>query len=554
MPTNVPLKDENRDFTVWGLSQLYTPGSLNKYLPNTGDFVIDKQTGFFFVTDVDYTANTYELEPWNIPGQGDGIIPEDVLLGSGSDDPSKTFRVLINNDAVPHVLAVEGRLHMFTSKVEYCKIFRGTDIGPNGIVISAILDQNGDIVTENLPMELVQNPAGGNIAVKSVVQGYSVESVPDGETVTAVFYSATGVKLSATKLLVMETNFIRNVDASRKFITGIDLISNYLDPSNNRLIKYPVNMLLQSSAVSGRLSYSDGSELIMPIDGTRFQLLGWGNYVSSNVGQRFPLTLQYNLADNEQALDLDGSVPGMRFKQEQYHIETTEIAGGYSVKLYAVPVWQNPIDGYKLEWYLYNLDRETFYYVTPYVNLVAPNAAYNPLPTGGIQTILARIELSTLGASFNYYAHTQLVTLSLLTPGTSSSANWWVQYTPAGPQYGGANAAVIASTGPGTYSVNLAAGKATTEEWLNAVFYNAEPIIHPTTESKAPTPTHVRIRIGASFTREIAIADWNTPQGAVSLTAPDPAAGDIVYLEFILRSGMDVQELGLGYMPIHLDV
>lgn len=551
MANTIPLYDPQRGWRMWYRSDVYTgPTGSGQWVPNPNDLVFDYATGFWRVQSVNPTTFISTMISWKQPDDASGVMTEDILLGSGPGSQSETYRVYLDTKVVPYTLGFDLRLFTYSSEAHHLKVFRGTDISNTGIVISAMVDQNGNVVSENIPLETRGLHPQTGVAIKVPVQGYSVEELPDGEVVTAVVYTAAGVARSTSKLLIKRSNTIRPSDASRKYVTSIQLISPRISSSNNNLLEYPVNMLIQSGGIQGRVNYSDGSHVILPIDGVKFELQGLERYVATQVGQQSHLLLVYHFGDNEYGYTLSGEYPD-RFMHEEYEITTTEVEGSYSVKLFVAPVWQPGVNNYKLEYWLYNLERDETYYVTPYVNLVAPYASYNPLPTGNPQTLQARIELSSLGSSFSYYAHTQIFTLCLLTPGSSLSPNWWIQYSPSGPQYGGANAFEVTNAGGNNWTGDLTLGKATQAEWLEATYFNSEPLIHPTAETVAPTPTHFRLKIGNDFSREIAVANWNQTVSAMTLTPPDPAQGDVARLEFIQRvSGVDY-EVGVGILPIH---
>lgn len=536
---------------MWYRPDIFTgPTGTGQYVPNVNDLILDYSLGLFRVTAVNATTNLSTLVSWSQPDDAAGVIAQDILLGSGPGTQSESYRCYINGNVTPKTLAIDSRLRVYGSRAAYCKVFLGTDISASGIVISAQVNSAGQVISENLSMEPVGTDAGSNLAIRTPIQGYSTEYPADGEVVTAVIYESSGRVLSISKLLVKRTNFVRTTNASRKYITSIQLVTPFISSTDNHLIEYPTNMLFQVGNLKGQVNYSDGTSIQLPIDGSRFILMGAESYVATQVGQRIPLLLTYNMASNEYGYSVNGDNTN-RFVTADYEITTTEIVGAYNVKLFVVPVWQSPTLGYKLEYYLYNLDRQQIYYATPYVTLVAPYNTYNPLPNGNSQTLSVRIELSSLGSSFAYYNYAQTFTIALLTQGTATTANWWIRYSPGGVQIGGSNFAVLTNTSSGIWSANIAAGKATQQEWLDALYHGAEPLLHPLSEIQAPTPTHFRVKIGTTFNREIAIANWAAAVANIPLTSPDPKAGDALRIEFIKKDGSTVYELGLGVMAIH---
>ncbi len=553
MPTVVPISNPQRGFQNWALSQIYTgPSGTGAYVPNNGDMVTDFASGFYQVTDVDYTTGLSTLTPWLPPNQNSGVIPSDTLLGSAPGAPSESYRCYVNTSITPYSLSLDSALYVYSSKAAYCKVFLGTNISSTGTVISAQVDQNNNITTENLSLSVVQTANSNNLAIANVNSGVCTQAVSDGELVTAVIYAADGTVLSYSKLLTSVTNFNRPLNASTKYVTGVELVSDFLSPSNSQLLEIPVNMLTQSILLQGKVLYSDGTSVILPIDGTRFNLAGMNNYIASAVGQQVPLVLIYNFASNEYGYEVSGVYPN-RFMTADYTVTTVAVAGAYSVKIYAVPRWNATAGQYTLSFFMYNLNRNAVYDVTPYVTMVSPNI-FNPAAYNTAQTISIRLNLNQVAPSFAYYIQNQVITLNLESNGTAPA--WWAQYSPTGPQMAvGSNyVANISSTGvANTWNIDLSCGLTSSATWLQALYTNGQPLYNPVSETGAPTPNYVRVIIGTSYTAIIPIAAFNTVIPALVLTPPDPKQGDVVLLEFLYRSGSNPdQELGLGVLPIQL--
>ena len=553
MATIVPISNPQRSFQVWSLPQIYTgPNVAGAYVPNVGDLIVDLLNGFNQVTSVDYTTGLSVWVPWIPPNQNNGVLQSDVLLGSAPGAPSESYRCYINTSVTPYSLNFDTALYIYSSKAAYCKVFLGTDISSAGIVISAQVDQNNNVTTENLSLSVVQMANANNLAISNINGGVSTQAVQSGELVTAVIYAADGTVLSYSKLLVSNTNFSRPLNAATKYVTGIELVSDYLSSSNSQLLEIPVNMLTQSILLQGKVLYSDGSSVILPIDGTRFNLAGMNNYVASTVGQQVPLVLIYNFASNEYGYEVSGVYPN-RFMTADYTITTMAVAGAYSVKIYAVPRWNASTNQYTLSFFMYNLNRNAVYDVTPYVTMVSPNV-FNPAAYNTAQTIAIRLNLNQVAPSFAYYIQNQTLTLDLESNGSAPA--WWVQYSPSGPQMGVGNnyVAKISSTGvANTWNVDLSCGLTNSSTWVNALYNNAQPLYDPVSEAAAPTPNYVRVIIGTSYTAIIPITSFNTVIPALVLTPPDPIQGDVVLLEFLYRSGSNPdQELGLGVLPIQI--
>ncbi len=553
MSTVIPISNPQRGFQTWDLAQIYTgPSGTGAYVPNNNDLVVDFTSGFYQVTDVDYTTGLSALTPWIPPNQNSGVIASDTLLGSAPGAPSESYRCYINTSVTPYSLALDSALYVYSAKAAYCKVFLGTNISSTGTVISAQVDQNNNITTENLSLAIVQTANVNNLAIANVNPGVCTQAMQDGELVTAVIYATDGTVLSYSKLLVADTNFNRPLNASTKYITGIELVSDFISSSNNQLLEIPINMLTQAIMLQGKVSYSDGTSVILPIDGNRFNLAGMNNYIASAVGQQVPLVLIYNFAPNEYGYMVNGVYPN-RFIVADYSITTIAVAGAYSAKIYAVPRWNIAAGQYSLSFFMYNLNRDAVYDVTPFVTMVAPST-FNPSIYGTAQTITIRLNLNQVAPSFAYYIQSQIITLNIESNGNVPA--WWVQYSPTGPQMavGGNYVANLSATGfVNSWNLDISCGLVNSAQWLTALYFNGQPVFNPTSETQAPTPNYVRIIIGSSYTAIIPISQFNAMIPALVLTPPDPKQGDVVLLEFLYRSGSTPdQELGLGVLPIVL--
>jgi len=550
MPTRII--DQNRGFRVWGLPQIYVgPAGTEEqaYVPNVNDAVWDWQQGTFRVTDVDYTTGISTLIPQDINNQTGGLLQEDELLGTGPGPVSQSYRVYLNSETVPFNASFDARLKIYAVNADHIKLFKGTDTGNTGTVVSAILNPGGVMVSENIPLNLVQTVNGANYAVRTPAQFVMTEQLSDGEIVTAVVYSSAGAPISASKLITVNTDFIRTTDASKKYVVSIEIITPFMSPTDNHLLEYPLNMVVQSGQLMGKVRYSDGTNVVLPIDGTRFELQGMESYIATTVGQRKPLVLVYHMTSNEYSF-ANQSVGADRFMVEPYTITTVEAQGVYSVKLFAVPEWRGaPSVKWELDWYLYNLERDVIYNVTPYTEYATGSTPFNGLSLNARQPLTVAVNLHEIGASFNFYRYVETLAITLLAQGTSVGVSGYykIEYTD-GVNYGTTlKAAAGPSATPGMYMVNVGNGIATFSDFITEVFRKIEPLFAPGIEGLAPDPTHFRLRVGSSWVREIPIGNYNLLQ---DLITAQPIQGRSVRLEFFRRAGGSDLELGVAPMPI----
>ena len=73
----------------------------------------------------------------------------------------------------------------------------------------------------------------------------------------------------------------------------------FLSSSDPTLIQFPINVILSDLNLMGIVRYSDGTCAMLPVDNTKFQILGFNAFVSTIVGQSFDVVLKYNLSPDE---------------------------------------------------------------------------------------------------------------------------------------------------------------------------------------------------------------------------------------------------------------
>lgn len=542
-----PIYNPEARFTVWALTEIYqgTIGE-NRYVPKIGDMVKDMDLGLEYkVTAINQATLIPTLTIIRAIPSGD-FTAEDLLLGVGPGTQSDTYRVYRDASVIPNALAVDARLQVAGTMASYCRIFRGPDLTNQGDVISGFYDTQGNLLSDRIPLEVVAIPGGGNVSIKTVPVCYTMDDLPDGEVVTAVFYSDAGGVVSKRQLLIENTAFIRAANTPARYITGISLECPFLSSSDNRLINLPINVLLTGVNMLGVVHYSDGSQVKMPVDGTKFALLGMDGYIATVVDQQASLVLRYRLSPDEVVYGHGvGEFPHI---SEPFRIKTAQADGSYSVKLFCYPVWTNAIDGYTLRWYMYNADRTTVYNVTGLVEFSSNGPAFNPIAYGINQRLSVAVNLQAVNGAYRDYRHVQTVEVILWGPATDrDDTNWSIAFDIGqNPPYGvDPHHALIEFVNVNLYRLNLASGATTEAEWLQKLYYASKPLIDQQRELVPPAPTHFRLRFG-NYDLEYQINEWNeTKQIGNGL-----ANNGTVFIEFIKRTPQSDMQLAVGALPI----
>lgn len=538
--------DPDRKFTVWNMREIYTgPTGTGQYVPNVDDMVIDWSRGVFRVMSVDQgKTNLSYLEAINLSNLNGGTDAANstVVAGVGTNDNS--FTIFVNNAVIPHTLTIDSRSRWFGSENSYVKVFRGTDASAeNGVAISAMINSQGRVVSENIPLELVIIPNSTNYASKTAKPGYVTETLRTGERCLVVTYAADGRVTSKDVFVVQESDYIRTLDQSQKYVADIELLSPFLSKTNKRLLECPINMLTQSLALTARVTYEGGETRIEPVDGTKFTIAGLRTFVASQIGQTTDLVLTYNLSKTELSKE---STAGDRRVARAYKLRTANIDTFYSIKLFVIPTWSN--NRYVLRYYLYNLERQLILDVTDRVEYATDSPQFVGNRYGVTQNLRVAFNMANLGSQYAYFRHPQNITITLNNPASSTGVKTYfnIGYSEFSNYGDNVRAYFAPDDTDGTKAkLNVSCGYTDYLSWLTNVYRNLDPLYFKLNESEAPNPTHARIIIGTTFKREIPITDIvndirNISQGI--------AQGSTVRIELYSVDGDNVNELAMAPM------
>jgi len=553
----VPVYSPNSRFQIWSLAEIYT-GSVgaNRYVPNVNDRVIDLSTNeWYSVTAINPVTFVPTLEIIKVIPE-DNFSSVDKLLGVGPGTQSDTYRCYINKSVLPHTLCVDARLRVFGSNANSAIIYKGSHLDGSAVAISAIYDQSGNMLGQNIPLELVGVNNGLNLAIKTVPVCHTVSDLLDGEVVTVVFYSANGIVVSKRQLLIENTAFIRNTDDSIKYIIDIRLESPFLSQNDNKLIQYPLNVPINGLMLIGVVTYSDGSQLRMPVDGGKFSIFGFAGYIATIVGQKFNLVLKYTLSSDEVVYGAQsiGNQLGGNFITSNYRAITLKANGAFSIKLYPYPVWVNELVGYQIRWYMYTLDRSNVYDVTPYVSFNSNSIPFNPVGYGIKQTLGVSVNLQNVNAIFSDYKHVQSVDITLVAPGTARTTNWTIGFAPnQTPPFGNDNFAIstmvqqpLGSVPSAIWSINLTSAASSLADWLDRLYYKTLPLTDLASELVPPVPNMFALVVDGVDV-EFPITAWNT-----TLTLPGAVPNNsTIFIKFIMRMPDNDLQLGISAMPVY---
>jgi len=539
-----PIWDPHRGFRQWALFEIFdgTIGA-NRFVPNLKDRVLDTDTEVMYkVTEIDPVTMKSTLVRTGSGNVDISLEPDDILLGVGPGPQSSTFRAYLNDKVVPYDMVIEQRCFVWAARAKYARVMRGGFAGAASKVISAVYDAGGNLVGQDVPLELAE--IMGNRTRKTVVPFKCTEKIPNGEPLYVAFFTDDNVLLSKRQVLVENTDFITAPNTAVRYVTDVYLDTPFLSNSDATLIQYPINVLMQGLNLVGVVRYSDGTIEKHPVDGTKFSLFGLEDYILTVVGDEVKLILNYNLSRDEIAYDL--TVGENNNVTKHYRARTLVANGSYSVKLFAYPVWLGAVDGYRLEWFLSNLERTNIWRCTPHVRFEEANRTLQPLEYGTTQRLAVSVDLQSVNATFNKYKHVQYIDVTLLRPGEEKDTNWTIGFEPGqNPVYGVQNYAESTFIDTNNWRVSISMGLTNFDDWLDRLYYRSLPLYDSNKESKAPVPTHFAL-VFNNRSIEFPIAEWKLLH-TISEAVPNAST---LFVRFFKRTADNDIQLGISGLPV----
>lgn len=539
-----PIIDRQRPHTRWNLKEIYNGSDTGgSYTPNPDDEVWSWSGGLYRVISVDYQTGLSTLEKHSDKNLNSGLREDDVLLSSKPGAPADTFRIYVNTSVVPHVMNFDNFLHVYGSNAHYLKVFKGTDIGVNADVISGQFNSSGIFITENILLDQVKDPEGTIRAIKAPQSGFVTDTLKEGEIVTVVIYSGSGEVLSVSKLVTVLSNSVRNIDASKKQITDISLITPFLSNTDNLLLEVPVNLTIESMPMQMGVTYNDGSRVTYPIGDDKAKLHGIENFISTEMGYTADLILTYTLGAGEYS-NLVKAVGDRVFINKPYRLRTIDSDSAYSVKLFVVPKWNFGENAWELEYYMYTLDRDIYYRVTPFIEYSTTSAEFNGKTYNVPQVMQVSVNLSKVHSSYNYHRHTTSFQITLSQPASNVGAAGYYLLEYNNNSIVGSRAVARVNEFANVYTVDISQGLMSGGDILDSLYWNTEPLYYEHAEAKAPAPTHARVKVGDNWSRTLPVDELTDVMQNVDVAALDVRQGALVRIEWYRQTLTDILEVG----------
>lgn len=547
MSKRIPVTGQRPANGFWNEPDIWTgEDGTGDYVPQKGDVIVRKSKGTISFLDVlDVVENISVTEALEVVQNE--VIDSDLkkygIVSTSEDD----YRLYIDTSRTPYEINVDPSLCWAGTELSYAKIFLGTDIsGGNSKVISQKLDGSNSLVSENIPLRTVLIEDSNNHVFKSLEVGFSNTALNTGEAVTLVLYNKLNRPVKVKQLKALETAYIRHGNVGMRKVTSVELKSQFIDSANNSLLKVPMNLSLRDVPMLAVIRYDNGESIERAVNTSGIKLNGIESINMSYAGQRSTLNLVYTLGPDEVADTVSGQ-PGAYFKQKTYQIESIPAEGAYNVKLDVIPNWNSTLNKWELSYYLYTLDRNDRYNVTPHVKLGSNSEDFDGTNYRETQWLTLVLDLSEINDSkLKPFVYTQKVGINLYSNGLSNTTSWTVNYNEnTSDVFGRDLEAKVNLVQIGRWEVDISNGITSNNEFLEKLYYATEPMYDTTKEAKAPTPTHIRMTLDG-ISKTIPFTQWDErtefPVGG--------SEGKSVTLEWIRNIGDT--NLVLGMTPLKI--
>lgn len=498
------------------IEDIYDPdhhpvSELEKYVvPREGELVFDTPNGMIYlVSHVDWQATLKStLVPWRLQNSDSS---------SGTEEQNWIFGIKGGPQLGEALLSVDFTVRPNTARVDatimrpgaaYAKVYMGNTTSKT---ISAQYDRGSNMINDQVPVRLAEIVDRQNLMIMTT-GSFSVteneESLPNGTRCMLVFYDEGGNFIPpAQPLVVQHSSYMRDHQIGTKYITNIELVTPWFTNQNNQdRVIVPINVNMLSVEFRAVVHYSDGSKSEpMAVNGTKFSLYGLSEYRPTYPGQSAEVVLTYRMDDDEQHYLASPGAPN--HMSRRYIVEAGDVEGAYSPKLYTFPQWDASAKGYRLQHWLYDLDRQTVIDVTQHVRLNDQSAIFKPNSYGASQNMIFNINLRDVDKIYNSTVFKQHTEISLIRSVNDKGKRWEVKFEYDKPTYEN-RFALYVNKGTNT-TFNLANGSKNQKEWLAQMYDLVYPSYDSWNEIKPPAPTHFEFMHEDGRRWRYSINDWN---------------------------------------------
>lgn len=538
----IPSYNSEGLWKTWAIDEIFTGGiGKNRYVPKINDHVIEPITNTrYIVKSINMVTLVSELSPIGSVNSL-ALSANDMLFASGPGWPSQAYRIYLDDTVFPYRLDVDDFLSIRSVDAAYVKIIHGSIYGDHQVV-SQVFNTSGVFTTDKVGLDLLAlEPGWQNYHIKSVKTCSCSQKFKNGDTLTVVTFSSAGHVLNMTPLSVVNSNFIRDLNAPLKYITHTSLRSPFLSETNPELLLLPLNWTKSSMNIMGVVHYNDGSEIELPIDGRKFTLRGLDQLLSSIPGHEFDMTLNYSLAPSEASFHETSSYKnGIN---TNIRIKLIDSNYSYSVKLFVYPYWDSAYQGFRLKWFMFNLERNIYLDVTGSVKIAANSQLFDGHRFGSLQRFQISLNLRDVLPTYKAFVHTQIVEISLYGSPVDYPTPWTVKHNSVDDEIFGAG---LKATKVTSNAVSIKSLQTNYTDWKTKLYYNTRPLTETQNDPLTTIePTHFYI-VNKGVSTLFPITSWlntlNLP-GTITLY-------DNVYIVFVRKISTGTLYLSMGALNI----
>lgn len=532
----------------------------NKIIPKVGDYVIEPESfTVYIVAALDYNTYLPTLEQTDITAPTSITSISDKISSPTLPVTSNTYRLYYDNNTSPASVSVDARLVVYSNRVYYAKLFKGTNIYDSNSVISVNYDSSGNVAGDYVPVVSVHFDNTNNFYAKIVPTFNTNYALKNGDSVTLVLYNSDSSVVSVQVLTVVEVTGFVQASGPRKYITGLSLDSPFMSDTVPSTLQYPVNLDIKNLDLVGVVSYSDATKKYVPVaPGGGFYVYGIEQFNKSELFQPTPLILKYVFGEGE------GAVNNVTYTNDAITdkidlISVPEITS-YTFKLYCVPVYVNQNVGYQLAWFVLSLSRNSYFNVTSLINY-SSNTNYNPKNFSYQQNVYASLFAGNVSTSLPQIYISSYTGVFLNDPLGAADYPYVVYQDKVNSPSVGFGLGLRAVALDSSYTnLDISQNMTDFNIWLSAVYYNNLPLINTSTEQTPPTPTHFEVYynpnpvgnnlsswIDGMLSDRYMIQQWNTP---ITLRSVLSKRANII-IKFLYINGTTNSVLGISSMLIY---
>ena len=478
-------------WTIWELSEVYNGGvGNNMYVPKVKDYVIQASSGtLYIVTDLNLSNFIPTMQQIEIEKMPSVLKYQNILGNPSVADILSPYKLYFNSETDPYTLNVDASLIIFNTLANSVKFFLGSNITTNPSPISLSLDNNGNIISDSIPLVGVSYNNTSDVYNKVIPTAFTNQILETGDYVTILVYDAVGNVIQQAVLTVVVSNGYVGPSDPTLLVTGLSLQSPFISATNPNVIELPSNIGISDVQFKGVVNYNNGTTAVHNVNqGGPFSVYGLDQVLKANMLESVNIVLQYTLQPEEKAVV--GQSYNGKTVSEQYTLELTSPNFDYQLQLYPIPLWNG--NQFNVHWFLLSMSRNLFIEVTPYVTY-SNGTGFNGSLFATNQSLQVALNLNNVAPQLNGLNVSQYcqILFNNIALGPSTIYQLFSDTAVSTAPYG--NNARAKSLNSSNTILDITCQNTQTSAWLNQLYYANLPVTNTQLESAPPVPTHFDI-------------------------------------------------------------